>query len=579
VRLKGRANYLCPYRLETAEVDARFSRAEDWQTLREIKRFAAQTQEGDLADCGGLSEDSSVIPWVTSTGENCLGNSCPKIAECFVVKARNAAWQADLVVVNHHLFCADIALRRDVEQAILPALDAIVIDEAHAFIATASQAFSESVSSHQVAALARDMLSTGLRLAKDGAAWADLSAGLEQSALVFRSQFAELALGKWNWQRLAHQMGETLTEAVTLLITAMAPSREALQINRERHPEIDRLSARVEALLERLIIFQSQPFTGQDDPKLERVIWLEKTRFGVSLHAAPLDLAKPLATVFQATDHSWIFVSATLASEGQPQQGQQSAFQYFTRRLGLSPDNSLLLGSPFDFEKQSLLVLPAELPDPKATDLIVQLLDMPGMDLLFETIPGGILILCTSLRAVSLAADYIRQRPGQFLGNRRLLVQGEASRGALLDTFRSHGRGLLIGSASFWEGVDVPGLALSMVMIDKLPFAPPDDPVMQARLAQAKNQGQDPFRTIQCPEALLVLKQGIGRLIRSEKDRGVLLVGDRRLYQTGYGKTMWAALPPFAQARSMTEAVMRSRQLFANDSASHQGRPNDLVTP
>jgi ATP-dependent DNA helicase DinG len=267
--------------------------------------------------------------------------------------------------------------------------------------------------------------------------------------------------------------------------------------------------------------------------------------------------------VFDAPDRSWIFLSATLSSAGLHAEDAAQAFSYFTRRLGIRPAQSVLVGSPFDFQQQALLVLPRSLPDPKSADLIAQLLALPGMDLLLHKIPGGVLILCTSLRAVALAAETLRRRPSQFLADRRLLVQGEASRTALLAEFRAHGRGLLIGSASFWEGVDVPGLALSMVLIDKLPFAPPDDPVMQARMHQARRRGEDPFRSIQCPEALLALKQGIGRLIRSEADRGVLLIGDRRLYETGYGRSMRAALPAFAEAGSVQEALGRVEALFA----------------
>jgi ATP-dependent DNA helicase DinG len=447
-----------------------------------------------------------------------------------------------------------------------------VIDEAHGFIATASQAFSDSISSQQVTVLARDILATGLRLAPDGAAWAELSAGLEQTAMVFRSQFADLLVGKWDWARLLADRGDGLGDSVAVFTQGLAPARNALQVNRERHPEFERLSGRIEALIERLTVFTDQQQQADSADMPAKVFWLERTRFGVSLHAAPLDLAEPLAATFQKPDRSWIFLSATLAAEQGDSSDPEKAFGYFSRRLGLKPGRCLLLGSPFDYQRQALLVLPEDLPDPKAPDLIVQLLSMPGIDALFETIPGGIMILCTSLRAVSLAAAHVRAHPGQFLVSRRLLVQGEAARGALLEEFRSHGRGLLIGSASFWEGVDVPGLALSMVMIDKLPFAPPDDPVMQARMKQARQQGQDPFRSIQCPEALLLLKQGIGRLIRSEADKGVLLVGDRRLYQTGYGRSMLAGLPNFSMLTSMPEVIAQTQRLFGDQAPA--GRTN-----
>ncbi|MFM1881286.1 MAG: hypothetical protein RLZZ344_1520 [Pseudomonadota bacterium] len=572
VRLKGRSNYLCLYRMEIGEQDARFSRAQDWQVLRAVRRFSAQTVEGDLSDCVELPEESAVTPWVTSTADNCLGNSCPRIADCFVAKARAAAWAADLVVVNHHLFCADLALRREADQSLLPELDLVVLDEAHAFIPTASQAFSESVSTHQYVGLARDMLPAGLRLAKDGAPWADLAARLEQSSLVVRQDFASLPLGKWDWSRLETDRGEAVRRAVAQWAAALHPIQHALRVNRERHPELERLADRADTLVSRLTRFQAgteqhlgqafvdsrdrcQENTDGHDNAGERVFWLEKTKSGLSLHDAPLDLSGPLRSVLHESNRSWIFLSATLSAGPSASDDPEQAFSYFTRRLGLQPDQTLLVGSPFDFQRQALFLLPKTLPDPKSTDLIAQLLSLPGMDILLHRIPGGVLILCTSLRSVALAAETLRRRPSQFLSDRRLLVQGEAPRSILLAEFRAHGRGLLIGSTSFWEGVDVPGLALAMVLIDKLPFASPDDPVMQARLNQSRRRGEDPFRSIQVPEALLALKQGIGRLIRSESDRGVLMIGDRRLYETGFGRSMRAALPRCQEAGSLDDAI------------------------
>jgi ATP-dependent DNA helicase DinG len=369
-------------------------------------------------------------------------------------------------------------------------------------------------------------------------------------------------------------MGATPRQAITAWAQALRPVQDALRVNRERHPELERLAERTDSLIERLTRLQagtertlrtdfSGSLTQEDsDQAPDQVFWLEKTKSGLSLHGAPLDLAEPLRAAFEAPERSWIFLSATLSSAGPHTEDPSEAFSYFTRRLGIRPAQSILVGSPFDFQKQALLVLPKSLPDPKSADLIAQLLALPGMDRLLHKIPGGVLILCTSLRAVALAAETLRRRPSQFLADRRLLVQGEASRSALLSEFRTHGRGLLIGSASFWEGVDVPGLALSMVLIDKLPFAPPDDPVMQARMQQARRRGEDPFRSIQCPEALLALKQGIGRLIRSESDRGVLLIGDRRLYETGYGRSMRAALPQCRETYSLEEALEIVDELF-----------------
>lgn len=558
VRLKGRSNYVCPYRLETSEKDARFSSPQDWKIFREVKRFADTSLDGDLAGCAALSEESGVWPWVSSTAENCLGSSCPRIQDCFVAKARDAAWEADIVVVNHHLFCADLSLRHDGQRSLLPFTDMVVIDEAHAFPSVATQAFSQSVSTGQVLQWARDCLAGGLRHAADGAAWTELLNQIEQSTAKFRAFYADAPLGRSPWT-LGHGNGNALKENLLGWRSGLLPLVAALGANQGRHAEIDRLLDRGNLILERLGLFLHSgrgPEAAANSEDKQSVCWSEKTKNQMTLHWSALDLEPALSPVFSEPGRGWVFLSATLASEAM-QNGSTSsnAFEYFSQRIGLKPDQSVILGSPFQFKEQTRLIVPDALTDPKAPDLIEKILQLPEMPALFQAVPGGILILCTSLRAVRLAAEFLRRESATYLSGRSLLVQGESSRDALLHAFRSASHHVLIGSSSFWEGIDVPGPALSMVLIDKLPFAPPDDPVLQARLTRARDAKEDPFMTIQCPEAFLMLKQGVGRLIRSETDRGILIVGDRRIVQTGYGRKMLKGLPDFTVAHSLRDGI------------------------
>lgn len=561
-RLKGRANYLCPYRLERARREGRLASAQEAHDLRQVVQFAALSPEGDIAGCSTVSEQSMVWPLVTSTVDNCLGQRCPMVSECPVIRAREVAQRSDLVVVNHHLLCADLALRREGGGELLPRVDLVIVDEAHALPETALQFFAISLSSHGLALLARDCLAAGFELGRDGADWAGLSGRLEAAVLALRADLHQsAAAGRLKWEQLNPSAQTAMEQALERVSEALNPLHMALCLNAERHAEFARLQERVEQMQDRLEWLRpggpgsGGPSSGGAMPQTPEagVHWLELGRQSVSLHWSPLDAAPRLREVWQSADRAaWIFLSATLTVPAPPA-APQGDFTYFCHQMGLEEAVCMRFESPFDYASQSLLLVPEDLPDPKQPQMLVQVLEMEEISGLIREAPGGIFLLCTSLRAVDQAAQWLSQ-PRSPAVNRLLLVQGSAPRDHLLAQFRADGGAMLVGSASFWEGVDVPGTALSMVIIDKLPFAPPDDPIVESRLSRCRALGGDPFNQIQLPEATLMLKQGVGRLIRSESDRGLLVVGDRRLAETSYGRRMLRSLPPFRRTRSTQEA-------------------------
>jgi ATP-dependent DNA helicase DinG len=566
--LKGRSNYLCLYRLEEHRSSGRFQRREDIHTLAEIARFAATTHTGDITECGSVPESSPVWAMATSTRENCLGQDCPRISECHVAAARKRAAEADLVVVNHHLLCADMALREEGFAELLPNADHIVIDEAHALADIATQFFGQSVSTQTLGLLARDTLACALAHARDGASWADLCGAVERATAEVRLLMpAEASRLAWDTldagQRTAWRM--RLDDA----IVALGHLQDALQVNAERHPELAQLHERCQDVASRLRGFCADP----DDAPVVR--WMERSRHALTLHVTPYDIRERFRAEIDRQPRSWILLSATLAVSGPAPRGtavmpsagstgsgtvsdaeerrSDPAFAHFLGRIGMEDATTMTAESPFDFQHQGMLLVPDPCPDPKSPDLIVRLLETPGIGRLIDDLRGGCFILCTSLRAVENARRWLLTWAAAH-PERLLLIQGESPRHQLIDTFRQHGRAILVGSHSFWEGVDVPGNALSMVLIDKLPFAPPDDPVLEARSRWMQRQGRDPFMEIQLPQAAILLKQGVGRLIRTESDHGLVVIGDRRLADTAYGRRIVRSLPDFARTRDADTA-------------------------
>ena len=526
--LKGRANYLCLYRLDqTVREGASFERAQASQ-LATIRAWSARTRRGDRMELAEVPEESPLWPRVTSTPENCLGVECPFHDDCHVVKARREAQEADLVVVNHHLLFADLALKQEGFGEILPGAAAFILDEAHQLPELAGQFFSRSVSARQLGDLAQDSLrecsgvtgAIGLLLEPIEALHGALrKLRLAMEPLPPRGTFAAL--------EASAAVREGLHETAGLLATLadlLASQAERSRGFANAYERAAMLSERLERILEQ---------TSERD-----VRWYECFPRGFALHATPLDLAAPLRAMRERSEAAWIFTSATLSVAGR--------FEHFARQLGLDEPQAVLLESPFDYAEQALCYLPDGLPDPAARDHTERVLDVVLPVL--QASNGRAFLLFTSHRALRRAAELLAARVPW-----PLFVQGTAPRHQLLEEFRHSGHGVLLGAASFWEGVDVAGDALSVVVIDKLPFAAPDDPVLVARLEALEQQGINPFMGWQVPTAAIALKQGAGRLIRSVTDRGVLVLCDPRITGKGYGKLFLASLPPMPRTRTLAE--------------------------
>lgn len=531
--LKGRANYLCRHRLELAEQQA-YSRGVSREVARAIpaiRRWTITTSSGDLADAPGLGERHAAWPWVTSTRENCLGTECPQFDDCFVLAARREAQAADIVVVNHHLLMADLVLKEEGFGELLPGADAIVVDEAHQLPDVAAQFLGYAVSTRQLSTLARD-LSGELLLSHQmsGALDPAIVALNEQVEVVHRA--AEASAGRIEQS----QWSDRFIEALEGLAARTQELSEALE------PLADEGQAAYVQLRERLLESAQRLNSFTADERPEGVRWAETSPRNVSCRFAPLEVARELSGLMLSQDCAWILTSATLAV------GED--FSHFQRRCGLNEARSLRLESPFDFGSQALLYLPQGLGDPgspgHARDVVKAA--MPVL----EASGGRAFLLFTSHRALREGAEEIRQRIRADQGI-PVLVQGEASRDQLLREFRDAGNAVLLGTGSFWEGVDVKGPALSVVIIDKLPFAVPDDPLLKARLTTIREQGGNPFFDEQVPQAIIALKQGVGRLIRDESDAGVVMLCDVRLVTKGYGRAFLQSLPPMKRTRSLED--------------------------
>lgn len=526
--LKGRANYLCLHRLDQAHQDGRFASREQVSQLQAIRAWAKRTRSGDRAELAEVAEDSPLWPRVTSTTENCLGADCPMFKDCFVVKARRAAQEADLVVVNHHLLFADLAIKREGFGEILPGAHAFILDEAHQLPEIAGQFFAVTLSARQLNELAGDALaecaSVSGALALLQPAIDALNMAVKRVRLVLDRFPAKGAFAQIESDGDVERDLDTLREALGTLA-------EILDKQSERSRGLASVGERAAEQVARLAHLTGN---GAHDA----VHWYELSAHGFSFHATPLDLAPPLRELREQSHAAWIFTSATLSVAGR--------FTHFSRQLGLDDPVELCLDSPFDYARQALAYLPPRLPDPSAADYVDRVIDAAVPVL--EASRGRAFLLFTSHRALRRAAELLPARVAF-----PLFVQGTAPRHLLLTQFRASGNGVLLGAASFWEGVDVAGEALSVVVIDKLPFAAPDDPVLVARLDALREAGANPFAEWQIPNAVIALKQGAGRLIRDVHDRGVLMLCDPRLTSRGYGKIFLASLPPLPRTRDFAD--------------------------
>jgi ATP-dependent DNA helicase DinG len=528
--LKGRANYLCHHRLHTVRSEGRLTSSQQVSQLESVFDWSGRTRSGDIAELSGIPEDSPIWPRVTSTVDNCLGQQCEWLQQCHVIQARRAAQDADLVVINHHLLCADLVLKDEGFGELLPGADAFIIDEAHQLPETAARFFGVSLSSRQLQELAQDSITEYLRETAQSEGLPDTARAVERAIHDVR-----LAMGRGEqrspWSRLANN--RELAERLDSLRGSLASLSTELEQQAGRSRGLDNCHQRAMNLLGLLA-------QTTEKPPEHYVHWFETWRQSFRINLTPLDVAENFAVHRQGLPSRWVFTSATLSVNGE--------FDHFARRLGLEDAHTLKLASPFDFQNNALFYVPQGLPEPRHESYTDIMLD--HAERIIDASRGRTFVLFTSYRALNIAQRRLKQSC-EF----PLLVQGSAPRNELLERFRELGNAVLLGTSSFWEGVDVRGEALSCVIIDKLPFASPGDPVWQARIDALKERGGNPFLDEQLPHAVIILKQGVGRLIRDVNDRGVLVICDPRLVEKSYGRIFLNSLPDMRRTRDFEEVV------------------------
>lgn len=526
--LKGRNNYLCLYRLANALAFKGAPGRLQVATIERIKRWARTTQSGDIAEVTDVPESSAIWTAVTSTVDNCLGQECPDLADCFLIRARRKAQHAEVLVINHHLLWADWALKNDGFGELLPEADAVVVDEAHQFSETASQFLGLSISSRQLNELANDMVIEQLKDARDQPELAQSAGKLELAVSDLR-----LALGvearRAAWKSMEDD--PNVLEKLASLRSQLLTVGESLKPAAIRGKGLESCWKRCEELGARLQSFL-------DDEPSNAIRWLETQKRGFTLNRTPLEIGEAFDQFHKSRLAAWIFTSATLSVAGR--------FDHFANTLGLGEVEAYSWESPFDYRRQCLFYLPEDLPEPAASHYTAAVI-RAALPVL-QASQGRAFLLFTSRQAMAEAAALLSEALDY-----PLFVQGTQPKAALLDQFRQAGNGVLLGTASFWEGVDVRGPALSCVIIDRLPFASPSDPVLSARLDTLRKNGVSPFRAYQLPAAVIALKQGVGRLIRSSEDRGVLMLCDPRLLSRPYGKAFLNSLPSMHRTRSLAK--------------------------
>lgn len=531
--LKGRANYICHHHLQQNLADGRFTQRDDAAWLHKIARFAETSTSGDRAEAEGIPEDANAWHYAVSSRDTCLGSDCSHFKDCFVMRARKAALDAEVVVVNHHLFFADLWLKDEGVAELLPACNTVILDEAHQLAETAAQFFGQTLSTAQLLDLAGDAKRLAAVKAGDFPALRraaeDLAKATRDARLAFpqnpvKTPLADLSrYDKW-------------PDALATLSDSLGELGRLLETQAERDADLKNCFERAQAVQAMLASWQRE-----DDPAQPRVRWVETTMGSLLLHATPLSVGTQFGAKLTERAQAWILTSATLSVGGD--------FTHLKTRLGIETAETLSVDSPFDYPRQGVLYVPQNLPAPNTpafTEAVVEAA-LPVL----EISRGRAFILFTSLRALDKARSLL-DAAFTFRGwDYPLLVQGDAPKNELLARFQQAGNAVLLGSQSFWEGVDVPGDALSVVVIDKLPFQPPDDPVVAARIAHLEKSGGKPFMDYQLPHAAITLKQGAGRLIRTETDRGVLMICDTRLADKPYGRLLLNALPPMTRTRKL----------------------------
>jgi ATP-dependent DNA helicase DinG len=561
--LKGRASYLCLHRLGIARQDAVAGDVTTSRALGRIEKWAQVTRTGDLGELPGLDERSPLIPLVTSTRENCLGAQCPQFRACHVNIARREALAADVVVINHHLFFADLAVRESGVAELLPSVRIAIFDEAHQLNETGVQFLGKTLTTGQLLDFCRDLLAAGLQLARGLVDWQAVVGRCENAARELRLCVGKNYSGtKLRWTADAPETinTEAWKETLVQLAIAISDARSALDMVSEIAPDFARLIERAQLLAERVAGFTLACVPG-------RVRWLDVGSH-LRMVESPLDISEAVRTRLLgapgASGRTWIFTSATL--------GDDDKLSWFTKPCGLEDARILKIGSPFNYAAQAALYVPVGIPkpaDPLHSETVAN-----SVSAWASHLGGRTMVLTTTLKSLRVIGEILHRSLG-YTGAIEVLVQGEMPKRTLIERFRMgnapDGRGcVLVASASFWEGIDVPGNALQLVVIDKLPFPPPNDPMAEARSRAIEAEGRSAFNDYFLPEAAVALKQGAGRLIRREKDQGILVVCDTRLTSMGYGKRLIRALPPMERISTEAEMSQRLDHLTRTDTTAYQ---------
>jgi ATP-dependent DNA helicase DinG len=528
--LKGRSNYLCHHRLYNT-LRSKLAKSPDFaMPLKLIDRWSFNTSLGDMAELESVPENSPVWRLVTSTAENCLGSECPNFTDCLVMKARRRAMEADILVVNHHLLFADMAIKQEGFGELLPDAEVIILDEAHQVPETASRFFSKSFSSRQCQDLLNDATKEAGEIPGSFAVISDPIGWVEQSLRDLYLQFSNMPASDTLENLMVNAVNH---EYMELLQQSLKDLAESLKPIASQSKGLDSCFIRAEmlvAFIEELINDNAKTF----------VYWYEIRNKFFIFHKTPIDISDPLSQFRKENQAAWILTSATLAVN--------KSFAHYQSETGFVDSDTLLLDSPFDYQKNALLYLPKQLPEANNSNFGLAICQhvLP----IIEQTQGGVFFLFTSHWALNNAASFFQQHL-----DKPLFVQGKGSRHQILSEFREAGNGVLLGAASFWEGVDVSGENLSCVIIDKLPFAHPDNPVLQARINHIVENGGNSFVDYQLPKAIIALKQGAGRLIRSEQDTGVLIICDKRITTKNYGRPFINSLPDMKKTFDLQDVL------------------------
>lgn len=528
--LKGRANYLCLERLDQLIAMGVVGDKSVLADLTKVRKWQASTTSGDLSECITIAEDSPILPQLVSTTESCLGSECPNYKDCYVVQARRKAMEADVVVVNHHLFCADMAVKESGFGELIPEAELVIFDEAHQLPDIASQYFGLSLTSRQLFDICKDSNIVYRSELKDLAQLGKAADHLQKVIQDFRLLIGE-GSQRGNLRELLQN--PKVVEGLNKLYENLEFLSEVAKKSLGRSETLDKIFERLaeaKTLLKKLT----------DTTVVGYCYWYEANGRSFGLHITPLTVSDKFGEQLKTQKIGWIFTSATLEVGGK--------FDHFCQRLGIENAEQMVLQSPFDYTNQSLLCVPRYLPDSNKSYTLTALGQM--LKPVIEANNGRCFLLCTSYFMMRGLADFLREH-----SKLSVLLQGETSKSRLLEKFIAEPNSVLVATQSFWEGIDVRGDALSLVIIDKLPFTAPDEPLLKARMEDCRLQGGDPFNDIQIPEAVITLKQGVGRLIRDVSDKGAVIICDSRLVMRNYGATFLKSLPASTRTRSLSKVI------------------------